>query len=154
MRFGTTLPGEEALHAALAARSAALRERLGSVRGRVELGLRVVPANGSAPAALPPPATGRDYLLGKLGVHDATGELYAGLAARAVAARRRPAAPGELLRASFLVGREDVAPFVAAVERLRREHAGMSLLCTGPWPAYSFVGDGPPVPTSTARSLA
>jgi hypothetical protein len=48
-------------------------------------------------------------------------------------------APGELLRASYLVEQTAVARFRGTVERLQREHPEAALLCTGPWPAYSFM---------------
>ena len=47
----------------------------------------------------------------------------------------------ELLRAAYLVEREAVEPFVARVRELQREHPALSLLCTGPWPPYSFAED-------------
>ena len=43
------------------------------------------------------------------------------------------------LRAAYLVDRAHVDAFVAAVRALQREHAGLSVLCTGPWPPYSFA---------------
>jgi hypothetical protein len=58
----------------------------------------------------------------------------------AVAASRRPVqAPDELLHASYLVERPVVAEFRAAAQRLQREHRDAAVLCTGPWPPYSFV---------------
>jgi len=32
-----------------------------------------------------------------------------------------------------------VDAFAAAVARLQDEHPELSILCTGPWPPYSFV---------------
>ena len=50
--------------------------------------------------------------------------------------------PGpELLRAAYLVDRADVDGFVAVVRELQREHDSLSVLCTGPWPPYSFAGE-------------
>jgi hypothetical protein len=58
----------------------------------------------------------------------------------AVAPSRRPVqAPDELLHASYLVERPVVAEFRAAAQRLQREHRDAAVLCTGPWPPYSFV---------------
>ncbi|MDX6729997.1 MAG: Gas vesicle synthesis protein GvpL/GvpF, partial [Baekduia sp.] len=42
-------------------------------------------------------------------------------------------------RTSYLVDEPVVGRFRNAVERLQREHPEAALLCTGPWPAYSFV---------------
>ena len=66
-------------------------------------------------------------------------ELHQALAAYAVEVRRRPEQRGELVRASYLVEPAALEPFRAAVERLQREHRRLSLVCTGPWPAYSFA---------------
>jgi hypothetical protein len=165
MRFGTTMAGTDALEAALAARHDDLVERLGRVRGRVELGVRAVARDGAADAgpaaaagATPVARSGREYLLSKLdgsrAARDAAAELHDPLAARAAAATRRTPGPGELLRAAYLVDKADVASFLAAVERLRRAHPGTSLLCTGPWPAYSFAGPATAAPVPRPRSPA
>jgi hypothetical protein len=67
--------------------------------------------------------------------------LHATLAELAVAAVRRPERGGsELLRGAYLIERPALPGFTAAVETLQREHPEASLVCTGPWPAYSFVG--------------
>jgi hypothetical protein len=146
MRFGTVLPDAGALREAVAARHDAFAERLAFVRGRVELGVRAI---GTTTAPAPSPdASGREYLLARLGSDHAAAELHEPLAARAVASSRHPDGGGEILRAAYLVDRDDVASFVGAVERLRGEHPDVAMLCTGPWPPYSFVSD------PTPRSLA
>jgi gas vesicle protein GvpL/GvpF len=65
MRFGTKLPDDEALRAVLAERQQEFVETLDRLRGRVEIGIRAMQLNGSAPTpdAAPVPATsGREYL--------------------------------------------------------------------------------------------
>ena len=48
--------------------------------------------------------------------------------------------PGpELLRAAYLVDREAVEGFVGLVRRLQAAHEDLRILCTGPWPPYSFA---------------
>jgi hypothetical protein len=55
-----------------------------------------------------------------------------------VASKQRAlAAPGEVLRAASLVDRAALPRFRDAVEELQRPD--VSVLCTGPWPPYSFV---------------
>jgi hypothetical protein len=165
MRFGSKVEDDEALTAALRARQQAFLFALDRVRGRVELGVRVLrsgPAdNGSEVAAIAAsavPATGRDYLLGKLQdgkrVDKTATALHEPLAALAVEARRQPArSSDELLRASYLVDRASIARFRAAVDRLQKAHPDAALLCTGPWPPYSFVATQPPAPPVSTPTM-
>jgi hypothetical protein len=58
-----------------------------------------------------------------------------------------PTAPGvhgasgriEILRAAYLVGRDDADAFMAEVDALDQVGADLSVEVTGPWPPYSFV---------------
>lgn len=153
LRFGTRLPDAEAVRMTLAARHDEFVAMLDQVRGRVELGVRAMtPAinDGAAAVVVAPPQpsptrTGREYLLEKLAhgrrsEHEAAA-LHEPLAALAVATRRgRAQSDDELLRAAYLVERASVARFRAVVLRLQQQHPDVALLCTGPWPPYSFVG--------------
>jgi hypothetical protein len=47
--------------------------------------------------------------------------------------------PKLLLSAAYLVDREGAGAFEGQVEALRAAWPELRLLCTGPWPAYSFV---------------
>ena len=49
--------------------------------------------------------------------------------------------PPELFRAAYLVERDAVERFTEAVGRLQNANQGLSLLCTGPWPPYTFMQD-------------
>jgi hypothetical protein len=152
MRFGTRLPDDDALEAVLAARQQEFLAALDRVRGRVEVGVRAMQpqALGSEPPvaipAVPVAMSGREYLEAKLRngrrtEHEATA-LHEPLAKIAVAVSRRATqTPDELLRASYLVETANVARFRGTVERLQRAHEDIAILCTGPWPPYSFVGD-------------
>jgi Gas vesicle synthesis protein GvpL/GvpF len=152
MRYGTKLGDDAALRASLAEREGELLAALDRVRGRVELSVRAMQphgTNGDA-AAIALPTTGREYLLSRL--HDgrraeqAAAAVHQPLAALAVAARRWPGrVPGEVLRAAYLVDRAVVPRFRATVERLQRDQPA-ALLCTGPWPPYSFAELRPVVP--------
>jgi len=152
MRFGTKLPDDEALRAVLATRQQELLATLARVRGRVEVGIRAMQPLGGDPASnhsqpapsVPVAATGREYLEAKLRngrrVEREAAALHEPLASLAVAVSRQPArAPDELLRASYLIDAPVLARFRATVERLQRTHPGAAILCTGPWPPYSFV---------------
>jgi hypothetical protein len=143
MRFGSRVADEDALRRVLAEGAADYVAALARVAGRVELGVRALARNG-APEPVPPPASGRDYVLAKLrGDRRAEGEaaaLHTPLAALAADARRQPPrGSDELLRGAYLVERPAVARFRATVERLQSAHPEAAILCTGPWPPYSFT---------------
>jgi hypothetical protein len=145
MRFGTRPPSVDGVQEALAERRDVLLEALDRVRGRVELAMRATRPAARAAAALPRPAaaSGTEYLRARLADERTLAALHEPLAAIAVAARRWPErAPGELLRTSYLVDRPAVPHFRSAVDGLQRAHPEAALLCTGPWPAYSFVEGG------------
>jgi hypothetical protein len=156
MRFGSRLAAEAVLRHALASRQDELLAALDGVRGRVELAVRAMCAPGpprrdarrsAAPAAEQARHSGREYLRAKLELRDradaAGAALHEPLAALAVAGSRRPGrGPCEVLRASYLVERPVVAEFRAVAQRLQREYRDTTVLCTGPWPPYSFVEVG------------
>jgi hypothetical protein len=138
MRFGTTLAGDDDLRGVLTERHDEFAAALDRVRGRVELGLRVMATGDPEPA--PPPTSGRDYVLSKLASARAAADLHEPLAQLAVDARRQPARGGdEVLRAAYLVDHATVARFRSAVDDLARSRPDLALLCTGPWPPYAFV---------------
>jgi hypothetical protein len=142
MRFGTTFAARGELVGALTARRQPMLDALERVRGRVELAVRARAAAELAEVAVPAGASGRDYVRGRLRAGRSAASLHEPLAALAVAARRWPSlAPGELLRASYLVERPAVVRFRDAVQALQREHPEAALVCTGPWPAYSFMDE-------------
>jgi hypothetical protein len=141
MRFGTRLPSTDHVREALAVRRDVMLDAFDRVRGRVELAVRAMQPAACAAAAQPPAAaSGSDYLRARLAGASTLKALHEPLAALAVAARWWPKrAPGEPQRISYLVEEPVVADFRNAVESLQREHPEAALLCTGPWPAYSFV---------------
>lgn len=139
MRFGSRLADDDALRGALAARQDEFRAALDRVRGRVEVGVRAMQPHGrEAPA--PAGTTGREYLEAKLRLEREVAAFDEPLAGLAVEATRQPArAPDEVLRASYLIDAPTLARFRGTVERLQRTHPDVAILCTGPWPPYSFV---------------
>lgn len=144
VRYGTRLEDEGAVARAVLERRDELAAALDRVRGAVELSVRVVAAE-VAPAG-PQPADAR------------SGAEYLRLRARADASRERAARalheplaelartgtearprPPELFRAAYLVERSGVEAFAAEVAALQEANPGLSILCTGPWPPYSFA---------------
>ncbi len=130
VRYGTRVRDEEEAARAIGEREAELAEALDKVRGAVELSVRVI-------GDRPPPASGTEFIRGRAEV----AALHERLSLVARDSARRPArAVGELMRAAYLVDRGAVDDFVALVERLQAEaDGGLRLLCTGPWPPYSFT---------------
>ena len=136
VRFGTLVEDERAAVAAVAPRGEALAEALERIRGAVELSVRAVAGDPAAEPEGEP--SGREYLRERVARARLARALHDPLAAAArdAAVQDSP----ELLRAAYLVDRDEVDAFVALVERLQREHEELSVLCTGPWPPYSFTG--------------
>jgi hypothetical protein len=62
------------------------------------------------------------------------------LAAIAAASALRPdAPPPAILAASYLVERSRAEEFSSRVAELDRQREDLELVCSGPWPPYSFV---------------
>jgi Gas vesicle synthesis protein GvpL/GvpF len=150
LRFGTVLDGDDALAATLAERRDELAAGLERVRGRVELGVRVL---GAPPPPRPRepsrPQSGRAYLMARRDAHHRAereaAAVHAPLAAEAHDARlRAPAPPPAILSAAYLVDRGAVAAFRGRVGALAAARADVEIACTGPWPPYSFVPEGRP----------
>jgi hypothetical protein len=140
VRFGRGFRDVEDLEAAAARLEHDIEERLEDVRGCVEIGLHVVAPSQQSQGE----ASGRDYMVRRLqdlSRADAlAAEIHAPLAEHARAANRtRSVGATALLRAAYLVPRDDVDNFKARVERAQRRHPELSLACTGPWPPYSFA---------------
>jgi hypothetical protein len=115
MRFGSVLDDPAAF---LADRHDALAAALDRVRGAVEVGVRVGAADAGAPQS------GTEYLLRR---GDAE-HVHAELSALARAAVRRRSASF-----AYLVDRGELERFD---ERARE----LGVMCSGPWPPYSFAG--------------
>jgi gas vesicle protein GvpL/GvpF len=119
VRYGTRFDDERAAAGAVQGRHADLIAALDRVRGAVELSLRVIDTGAG---------TEQDAAL--RAIHEPLAEL-----SRATVRRAQP----DLLRGAYLVDREAVPRFTDRVGRLQNAHPGLRLLCTGPWPPYSFV---------------
>ncbi len=156
VRFGTTLPGEVAMQATLAARYADWVMALARVCGRVELGLRVLWHSDwpVADRSWRMADSGRAYLWARLAAERQVRdwqqraqalamELHTPLARLAVESTYQVLlTPRLLLTAAYLVERSQVMRFRQEVETLSAAHSALSFLCTGPWPPYNFVGTG------------
>jgi hypothetical protein len=139
VRYGAALPDDATVKDMLAGRARELHRLLDKVRGRLEMGVRV-----ALPTCNARPVTGRAYLSGKLDrqrmalrladdLHHALGPLAVG---------RRLLATSPDLRVAYLVEAERVADFRERIQTL--PGAPAEVVCTGPWPAYSFVTEDQP----------
>lgn len=143
-RYGSVLEDEPSIRGLLRRRREDLLARLCRVRGAVEIGLRASWREGSCTTRSDVRTqSGTSYLRGRLELHRSAERVARELdpltglalgARRAVA--RRPDLP---VLDAYLVDRERVAEFVALVEQLDGRLNEVELVCTGPWPPYSFA---------------
>lgn len=137
VRFGTVVEDERAAVAAIAPRSAELAETLERVRGAVEVSVRAIANREKASVE-----GGAEYLRDRIATDRLAHALHEPLAALS---RDSVVLDGpEALRAAYLVERGEVGAFVERFRELQREHRELEVVCTGPWPPYSFTGsEGP-----------
>jgi hypothetical protein len=141
LRFGTWLDDEHAVARALEERHRDLARALDNVRGAVELSVRVLDGQ---PQASPADAadTGAGYLRAKAQTAAAQARavraVHEPLARLARATAQKSGRGREVMRAAYLVDRSAVERFVECVAGLERSNPDLRLLCTGPWPPYSF----------------
>ncbi len=147
-QFGSMLPDEDAVRALLGGRRRALLRRLARVRGAVEIGLRARWRAGAGAVLNPRPPSGASYLRDRLELRQSARRIASQLDPLTTLARgsRRALVPRPDLAVldAYLVDRGRVREFVAMVEQLDDRMEDVELVCTGPWPPYSFA-EGAPV---------
>jgi len=174
VRFGTLLADEAAVQAMLAAHYASFAADLHRLRGRVEVGLRVLCQADLRPAATErrsgqgsqgSAVSGRSFLLARLEeerqrqarhqrAENLAMQLHTPLAKLAVESTWQVLiTPRLLLTAAYLVEYEQVATFRRQVEALSAAYPALRFLCTGPWPPYSFVTASRPQTAGDHRSM-
>ena len=141
-QFASVLEDEAAVRALLRERRDDLLARLQGVRGAVEIGLRASWRDASALSDVLPPS-GTSYLRDRLELRQNARRVASQLDPLAALARssRRALAPRPDLPVldAYLVDRGRVREFVALVEQLDDRLDDVELVCTGPWPPYSFT---------------
>jgi hypothetical protein len=132
----------------LAERGDELVRLLARVRGRTELGLRMIPEHPGPEdpdaGSLAVESTGSGYLLARVHAHrraqQAIREIHVPLAELSVASRiREPPRPPAVLVAAYLVESDRVAEFQLRADKLAQGQSPMQMMVTGPWPPYSFA---------------
>jgi Gas vesicle synthesis protein GvpL/GvpF len=161
LRLGTVYCDDESALRRLAGLRPAALATLDVLTGREEWGVKLYAVPTRPPAevgAAAQPGSGLDYLrqrraaldrrtLEARAAADEADAVFERLRDIAVLARRhRPQDPvlsgvkhPMLLNAAFLIDRDRVATFQAAVAALADEHPEGAVVLTGPWPAYSFA---------------
>jgi hypothetical protein len=150
VRLGSLLTDDAAVVASLRERRPEFEAALERVRGAVELGVRAAMAPEDAIEPEPEDAEGAagpgtEYMQARLRLArrgtEASSRIHQPLASLArasafrVSSRERP-----LLHAAYLVDRERVEDFMARVDELDTQSEAM-IVCTGPWPPYSFSSE-------------
>lgn len=159
-RFGTVLPDGEALRALLHGEYDRLVAGLERLRGRLEVGVRVmIPGAPEVAAQCSEAGEPGDGAGEGAGYLRARQRWYAGVRAmreRARTVRReldeattslwaearaeeRHTAEGLLLSLVYLVEREKLPAFEGAIREYQVRRPALRLLSTGPWPPYSFA---------------
>ncbi|HKB24001.1 MAG TPA: GvpL/GvpF family gas vesicle protein [Methylomirabilota bacterium] len=138
-RFGTVVPATE-LPDWLEAHRTRIRTTLTELRGQVEMSVKLLRLHcgHGADRACPECAGGAP------GAAE-LGDLAERLVERAGVARWRfsSSAHGDNIAGSvaFLVPRQEVHAFLARIAPVASHAAGIAVVPTGPWPAYSFAGN-------------
>jgi hypothetical protein len=142
-QFGRAFTSEEELSEAVRAKAPALERGLARVHGCVELGLRVLQREPRRdPSA---EVSGREYMQARLAEaaerDRLSDELDRPLAGLSRASARFGGAAGDLLHAAYLVPEENVDAFHKHVSNLEAAYPELTMVCTGPWPPYTFADD-------------
>jgi gas vesicle protein GvpL/GvpF len=147
-QFGSVLDDEGAVRELLRRRRKDLLTRLHRVRGAVEIGLRASWRHGVRVLSDLRPQSGTSYLRDRLELRQSARQVASELDPLGALARssRRAIIPRPDLPVldAYLVDQRRVSEFVALVEQLDDRLDEVELVCTGPWPPYSFA-DGAPV---------
>jgi hypothetical protein len=146
VRFSGPVPGANELMTTIARRRPEIEAGFERVRGCVELGLRVVLT--SADVAGQTPSSGREYMVARLNEIRAAEELadFVDVPLAALARERTRqvlATPKLILSAAYLIPRDALDSFRRRVDELGAKRRDAQLVCTGPWPPYSFAIIGP-----------
>ncbi|HZR53862.1 MAG TPA: GvpL/GvpF family gas vesicle protein [Streptosporangiaceae bacterium] len=164
MRLATLFADDDGVIGMLRERAADLRRALSVVSARSEWGVKAYAAKPAEPAVAPASQAtgpGAAYLQRRRAQLNASKDareealasaqaVYAELGRLAVSARLYPPQTPDLagqptpmvLNAAYLVANEQAGEFASAVTELATRHRFVQLTITGPWPAYSFVGEG------------
>lgn len=124
MAFGNVFEDEATLKMVLGKAYNSIRACLELIKGKIELGVKVVKQNSSE---------GEDY-------NGLSTEILNSLNKVCVKASKGDNFSDRLLlNYSFLVEKAKLPAFSNAVAKLEKQHSKLKFIYTGPWPPYSFV---------------
>ncbi len=139
-RFGSVLASEEDAREALAARHDELCQALAKVRGAVELGIR---GTWTTQPEHPPASSGTEYMLGQLDIRrraERAARLLDPLGALARSSKMKVLPRQSIpFSGAYLVDAGETDRFFAKAGELGSSLEDAELVCTGPWPPYSFA---------------
>lgn len=143
LRYGTVLEDAAALTAVLMARHDEWLTALGRVEGCVEMAVRAT-VRRCTEVCGGPGESGTGYLTRRKRefeqARELAGRIHRRLAAISTAGEACPGAAADgTFTGSYLVPRGGVDHFGQTVGRLAEEAPDVALVCTGPWPPYSFA---------------
>lgn len=144
-RFGSVLDDDNAVVEMLGTRRQQFLGALERTRGAVEVALS---ASWDQPAlAKDDSQTGSGYLNARLEIRRRAREIAGALTPLGKLARAStcelPGQPAEPMRCAYLLDDDRLDEFTAVVEQLDGRLDDVELVCTGPWPPYSFVEGAP-----------
>jgi hypothetical protein len=149
MRFGSWMDDPAAVLELLAERRSDFELGLEQVRGAVELGVRALVHEEPAervPALAGADRPGTAYMLARLNDEKRSeaiaAHIHEPLRALSRASTSRKTSLSGSVNTAYLVDRDDVDPFRAAVQKLDQAVEDAAIVCTGPWPPYSFTPAG------------
>jgi hypothetical protein len=141
-RFGAVLESDAAVADLISARCEEFRAAIDFVAGAAELGVRAtcVTDSAGAPEATPGVAYFADKLDARQRLRVLGDRVDAALAPLAKARKLRMPGPADAtIAAAYLVARDRIENFAARAAELDAALSEGAVICTGPWPPYSFT---------------
>jgi hypothetical protein len=140
VRYGSRLADRAEVRSMLSCRRRELTAALERVRGTVEVSIDARYPAGDSTAL---PQDGRAYMYARVEQHRRTASLsqqLKSLSTHARASRIRPLRPPAVgVHGAYLIPTGTVAEFTERVSELGTRLRSVELVCTGPWPPYSFA---------------
>jgi hypothetical protein len=155
MRFGQVVEHVVELRERVVGRSNQITSLLDRVRGKVEIAVRALAmqslGSGEPTTTLALDASGRAYMTRRLreerraraleeSMQEISNDIHGRLETFAEASSLRAHAGRMIMAGAYLVPKDKVHDFGELVQALGRDYLDViELVCTGPWPPYSFV---------------